>query len=76
MKNLKKMPGVPEAAATEASARAYLEATQLAGFSDPEARQLFGSPPPDWTVRLVPLPPALAVDRARHNIKWVCFVHD
>ena len=42
---------------------AYLEATQLAGFSDREARELFGSPPPDCTVRLTPLPPALAQQR-------------
>ena len=42
---------------------AYLEATQLAGFSDREARELFGSPPPDCTIRLTPLPPALAQQR-------------
>jgi len=39
---------------------AYLEATQLAGFADAEARELFGSPPPGCAIRLSPLPPAQA----------------
>ena len=42
---------------------AYLEATQLAGFADAEARELFGAPPPGCAIRLTPLPPALAQQR-------------
>lgn len=38
---------------------AYLEATQLAGFSEEEARRLFGPPPPT-VPRLEPLPPDAA----------------
>ncbi|WP_050808347.1 YfbR-like 5'-deoxynucleotidase [Asticcacaulis biprosthecium] len=35
---------------------AYFEATQLAGFSDTEARQYFGEPPDGYILRLEPLP--------------------
>jgi len=34
---------------------AYFEATQLAGFSDDEARQYFGEPPPGCHLTLTPL---------------------
>jgi 5'-deoxynucleotidase YfbR-like HD superfamily hydrolase len=42
---------------------AYLEATQLAGFEEAEARRLFGAPPKSLkTPRLMPLPTAEAQD--------------
>lgn len=39
---------------------AYFEAIQLAGFSEVEARDLFGAPPPGFNLRIVPLAPAQA----------------
>jgi uncharacterized protein len=41
---------------------AYYEATQLAGFSDAEARQYFGQPPQGYVLRLEPLPSRTACD--------------
>jgi len=38
-------------------ASAYFEATQLAGFSPPEARDLFGVPPPGYVLNIDPLAP-------------------
>ena len=35
---------------------AYFEATQLAGFSDDEARQYFGEPPSGYSLKIEPLP--------------------
>jgi hypothetical protein len=43
---------------------AYFEATQLAGFDEPEARRLFGAPPRALKVpRLIPLGTADAQDQ-------------
>src|SRR3546814_4994259 len=48
---------------------AYLEATQLAGFSEREARSFFGSPRIGRDVRIEPMPPDEAkrryIDRFR-----------
>jgi hypothetical protein len=42
---------------------AFLEATQLAGFTEAESLELFGSPPPGYRPVLEPLAPALAQTR-------------
>lgn len=39
---------------------AFFEATQLAGFTHAESLELFGAPPPGYTLRIDPLPPAEA----------------
>jgi len=39
---------------------AYFEATQLAGFTDSEARQYFGEPPTGYSLTITPLPDKLA----------------
>jgi 5'-deoxynucleotidase YfbR-like HD superfamily hydrolase len=39
---------------------AYFEATQLAGFSDDEARQYFGEPPAGYSLAITPLSDKLA----------------
>ncbi|WP_026261276.1 YfbR-like 5'-deoxynucleotidase [Kiloniella laminariae] len=39
---------------------AYLEATQLAGFSDPEAGKIFGKPRALPNIRITPIPPQKA----------------
>jgi len=39
---------------------AFFEATQLAGFSDAEARQWFGEPPAGYDLSIDPLPPKAA----------------
>jgi 5'-deoxynucleotidase YfbR-like HD superfamily hydrolase len=42
---------------------AFFEATQLAGFARPEALQLFGAPPQDYSLNIEPWPAALAQTR-------------
>ncbi|MGE0827751.1 MAG: YfbR-like 5'-deoxynucleotidase [Hyphomonadaceae bacterium] len=48
---------------------AYFEATQLAGFTEEEARRYFGTPPRGLTLRLTPKPTAMveAAFVARHR---------
>jgi 5'-deoxynucleotidase YfbR-like HD superfamily hydrolase len=42
---------------------AYFEATQLAGFAEDEARQLFGEPPAGYSLAIEPWPAGLAQTR-------------
>ena len=46
---------------------AFFEATQLAGFATDEALLFFGRPPPGYTLRIEPLPPAIAQERYVHR---------
>jgi 5'-deoxynucleotidase YfbR-like HD superfamily hydrolase len=42
---------------------AYFEAIQLAGFSQPEALEIFGPPPAGYSLAIEPLPASAAQDR-------------
>lgn len=44
-------------------ASAFFEATQLAGFGHDEALAFFGAPPAGYSLRIEPLPPAVAQTR-------------
>ena len=46
---------------------AFFEAVQLAGFSRAEALEFFGAPPPGYSLRIDPLPPAQAQERFIHR---------
>lgn len=49
---------------------AFFEATQLAGFTHPEALEFFGAPPAGYELIIDPLPPAQAQSRyiQRYNV--------
>lgn len=49
---------------------AFFEATQLAGFTHPEALEFFGAPPTGYELIIDPLPPAQAQSRyiQRYNV--------
>jgi hypothetical protein len=42
---------------------AFFEATQLAGFGQEEALQIFGAPPEGWIITIDPMAPAVAQER-------------
>jgi 5'-deoxynucleotidase YfbR-like HD superfamily hydrolase len=46
---------------------AFFEAVQLAGFSQAEALDFFGAPPPGYSLRIDPLPPSQAQARYIHR---------
>nr|WP_158917080.1 HD family hydrolase [Caulobacter sp. S45] len=56
-------PAIKALIKTADRASAYFEAVQLAGFSVPEAQNLFGAPPAGYALRIDPQPAFIAQER-------------